>query len=47
MGEGGGIYMAGGACTITIICSEFHKRREKSRRLGWVAFTDGRVKKWV
>ena len=31
------------ACTIAITCSEFHKRRGKSRRLGWVACTDGLV----
>ena len=35
--------LAGWACTIAITCSEFHTRREKSRRLGWVAFTDGPV----
>ena len=35
--------VAGWACTIAITCSEFHKRREKSRRLGWVALTDGPV----
>ena len=29
--------VAGWACTIAITCSEFHKRHEKSRRLGWVA----------
>ena len=33
--------VAGWACTIAITCSEFHKRHEKSRRLGWVASTDG------
>ena len=35
--------VAGWACTIAITCSEFHKRREKSRRLGWAALTDGPV----
>ena len=35
--------VAGWACTIAITCSEFHKRREKSRRLGWIALTDGPV----
>jgi hypothetical protein len=35
--------VAGWACTIAITCSEFHKLREKSRRLGWVALTTGPV----
>ena len=39
--------VAGWACTIAITYSEFRKRREKSRRLGWVAFTDGPVNKRI
>jgi hypothetical protein len=38
--RGGGVARCN-MCTIATTCSEFHKRREKSRRLGWVALTDG------